>query len=72
MGRCLTEKAQQALRGPLACCTKGLRLRKQASRMLAVHLVLRHQMERGFVTRLLQHGPLLVAIGAAGAARSGA
>jgi hypothetical protein len=33
-------------------------------------LVLRHQMERGFVTRLLQHGPVLVERGAAGAARS--
>jgi hypothetical protein len=37
--------------------------------MLALHLVLRHHMERGFATRLLQHGPVLVAKGAAGAAR---
>jgi hypothetical protein len=27
--------------------------------MLAVQLVLRHQMDRGFATRLLQQGPVL-------------
>jgi hypothetical protein len=26
--------------------------------MLAFHLVMRHQMERGFATRPLQHGPM--------------
>jgi hypothetical protein len=46
------------------------RLRKHASKMLAVHVVLRHQMEHGFATRLLQHGPVLAVNGAAGAARS--
>jgi hypothetical protein len=38
--------------------------------MLAVHLVTRHQMERGFATRPLQPGPMLNGKGAAGAARS--
>jgi hypothetical protein len=28
--------------------------------MLAVHVVMRHQMERGFATRMLQHGHALV------------
>jgi hypothetical protein len=38
--------------------------------MLAVHLVKHHQMERGFATRLLQHGPVFADKGAAGAVRS--
>jgi hypothetical protein len=53
-------------------CTKGWCLRIEASRMLAVQLVVRHQMERGFATRLLQHGPVLNGKGAAGTARSSA
>jgi hypothetical protein len=37
--------------------------------MLAVRLVVRHQMERGFATRMLQHGPVLAAKGASQALR---
>jgi hypothetical protein len=50
-----------------ACCNMGRCLGKQASNMLAVHLVLRHHMDRGFATSLLQHGP---AFGDSGASQA--